>query len=204
MTEFWDSRYGEKDYVYGTEPNAFFKQTLTELQLKGNILFPAEGEGRNAVFAAKMGLHATAFDYSVEGKKKADKLAATKQVDINYIIGDLSELTFEEKSFDAIVLIFAHFPPYLRSEYHKKLSKLLKEKGFIILEGFSKKQLEFQQTNPLAGGPGNIDMLFSTEEIKNDFPGFKIIQLTEEIVELNEGNYHKGESSVVRFVGRRR
>lgn len=203
MKEFWDSRYSEKEYAYGTEPNEFVQQILTEHQLNGNILFPAEGEGRNAVYAAKMGLDVSAFDLSKEGKKKADQLAKSNNVKINYSVGDLSELNYKENSFDSMILIFAHFPPPLRSKMHHQLSKLLKPNGIIILEGFSKKQIEFQKTNPLAGGPPNFDMLFSTEEIKNDFPGFKIIQLTEEVVELSEGVYHQGESSVVRFVGRK-
>ena len=86
---------------------------------------------------------------------------------------------------------------------HHELSKLLKPDGILILEGFSKKQLEFQKTNALTCGPPNFDMLFSTEEIESDFDGFEIIQLTEEIVTLKEGNYHQGESSVVRFIGKK-
>ncbi|MDB4303160.1 class I SAM-dependent methyltransferase [Desulfosarcina sp.] len=203
MKEFWDSRYSEKEYAYGIEPNEFFKKTLAKLQLKGNILFPAEGEGRNAVFAAKMGLQVNAFDLSEEGKKKANQLAKSNNVKINYSVGELSEQAYEENSFATIVLIFAHFPPPLRLKMHQQLSKLLKPNGIIIIEGFSKNQMKFHETNPLAGGPRNMDMLFSKEEIKNDFPGFEILQLKEEVVELNEGNYHKGKSSVIQFVGRK-
>jgi len=43
MKEFWNERYGQKIYMYGKAPNAFFTQQLNELQ-KGNILLPAEGE----------------------------------------------------------------------------------------------------------------------------------------------------------------
>lgn len=53
MKEMWDKRYGNTEYAYGEEPNAFFKKTLDKLDLKGSILLPAEGEGRNAVYAAK-------------------------------------------------------------------------------------------------------------------------------------------------------
>jgi cyclopropane fatty-acyl-phospholipid synthase-like methyltransferase len=203
MREFWNSRYSEKEYAYGTEPNAFFKSALTELKLKGNILFPAEGEGRNAVYAAKMGLNVSAFDLSEEGKNKAEKLAQFNKVQINYSLGELTEHAYQENSFDAIVLIFAHLPPPIRPKMHQQLSKLLKPNGIILLEGFSKKQLAFQKTNTLAGGPQNLEMLFSTDEILSDFDGFEIIQLTEETVNLNEGNYHQGESSVIRFIGRK-
>ena len=56
MKELWDKRYAEKDYVYGIEPNQFFKEVLDKYSFKGKILLPAEGEGRNAVYAAKKGL----------------------------------------------------------------------------------------------------------------------------------------------------
>ena len=46
MKEFWDERYAEPDYVYGKAPNKYFKEKLDEIQL-GEILFPAEGEGRS-------------------------------------------------------------------------------------------------------------------------------------------------------------
>ena len=60
MKEFWNSRYQEKEYAYGLEPNLFFKSELIKL-IPGKALFPAEGEGRNAVFAAKSGWEVTAL-----------------------------------------------------------------------------------------------------------------------------------------------
>ena len=37
MKEMWDKRYGNTEYAYGEEPNAFFKKTLDKLDLKGSI-----------------------------------------------------------------------------------------------------------------------------------------------------------------------
>jgi len=78
MKEFWDERYQSGTYAYGTEPNAFFKETLDHHQLEGSILMPAEGEGRNAVQAAIKGLEVFAFNISKEGKKKSLKLLSMK------------------------------------------------------------------------------------------------------------------------------
>jgi len=46
-------------------------------------------------------------------------------------------------------------------------------------------------------------MLFSKETIKENFPNFEILQLEEVEVELQEGLYHNGLGSVLRFVGRK-
>lgn len=54
MSNQWDERFGNTEYVYGKDPNAFFAEQLESLMI-GNILFPCEGEGRNAVYAASKG-----------------------------------------------------------------------------------------------------------------------------------------------------
>lgn len=203
MTEHWDKRYSTTEYAYGVEPNEFVKNSLLNLNLKGKALFPAEGEGRNAVFGAKQGFDVTAFDISTQGKIKALKLAQKNNVTLNYLIGDLNDLGLQENSFDIIVLNFAHFPPALRPVFHKNLVKLLKKDGVVILEGFSKNHLALSQNNPNLGGPKKLDMLFSIDEIKNDFEELEIVQLTEETTILTEGIYHNGESHVIRFIGKK-
>jgi Tellurite resistance protein TehB len=74
MKDFWNTRYKEESYAYGIEPNAFFKENIDKL-VPGKILLPAEGEGRNAVYAARKGWEVTAFDFSDEAKIKTLKLA---------------------------------------------------------------------------------------------------------------------------------
>ena len=109
MKEFWNNRYAETDFAYGVEPNEFLKENLDFLS-KGKILFPAEGEGRNAVFVAQNNDEIYAFDMSEEGKKKALELAQIKKVSLKYDICSALEMPYEPNSFDDLVLIFAHFP----------------------------------------------------------------------------------------------
>ncbi|MEX1384036.1 class I SAM-dependent methyltransferase [Lutibacter sp.] len=203
MKEFWEERYSEKEFAYGVEPNVFFEKVVKDLKLKGTILLPAEGEGRNAVFAAKKGLNVTCFDISSQGKMKAEKLATLNNVQINYLVGEFSELEFEENSFDVIALIYAHLPSNVKSQYHQELVKYLKKDGVLILEGFSKKQLEINKENEKPFGPPNIEMLYTIEDIQNDFSVLETIELSEELIELNEGIYHKGKGSVIRFIGKK-
>lgn len=61
MKEFWNRRYREKEFAYGIEPNEFLKEQLAQLP-PGRILFPGEGEGRNAVYAAQLGWQVNSFD----------------------------------------------------------------------------------------------------------------------------------------------
>ena len=199
----WNDRYSKEEFAYGEQPNNYLKEQLEKLAV-GTILFPAEGEGRNAVFAAKLGWTVSAFDISAEGKKKALRLAAINNVTIDYQVGELQALNYKTEQFDAIALIYAHFPAEIKSIYHQTLGKYLRKGGFIIFEAFSKKHIDYNTANEKVGGPKDIAMLFSIDEIKSDFVNYEIIELVEKEIELSEGLFHNGKGSVIRFAGRKK
>ena len=80
----------------------------------------------------------------------------------------------------------------------------MKPGGLIIFEAFSKVHLLYNGLDPKVGGPKNIDMLFSTAEIEADFENYHILLLEEKEILLEEGKYHIGKGSVIRFVGRKK
>jgi len=192
--DFWNERFGKEEFIYGTKPNQFFKEQLQNLET-GTLLLPAEGEGRNAVYAATQGWKVSAFDISEQGREKAMLLAKQHKVNINYeITGVLDYTTY--KQFDVIAFCYTHFPIDIRKTAHKQMLQLLKKGGTIIFEAFAKAQL-----NNDSGGPKNEAMLFSIDEVKQEFTGLDFKILEEKTIELSEGNYHKGKSQVLRFIG---
>lgn len=198
----WNARYREPAYAYGVSPNQYLVEQLAQLS-PGAILFPAEGEGRNAVFAAQEGWRVSAFDISIEGQKKALRLAATAGVAINYRVGELASMAYAAGQFDVIALIYAHFPAAVKSVYHRLLQQLLREDGVVIFEAFSKNHLAYNEKDAHVGGPKEAAALFSMDELKADFANFKVIELVETEVELTEGFYHQGKGCVIRFVGQK-
>lgn len=202
-TDRWNDRYSNDEFAYGEQPNNYLKEQLEKLNV-GTILFPAEGEGRNAVFAARLGWTVSAFDISVEGKNKAFRLAETYNVAIDYQVGELHALNYHIGQFDAIALIYAHFPASIKSLYHKTLDKYLRGSGTVIFEAFSKKHIDCIAKNEKMGGPKDIAMLFSIDELKADFENYEIIELAEKEIELSEGSFHNGKGAVIRFVGRKK
>ncbi|MBN2236392.1 MAG: class I SAM-dependent methyltransferase [Bacteroidales bacterium] len=189
----WNVRYAQEFYVYGEEPNKFFRDKLDQLPV-GKLLLPAEGEGRNAVYAASKGWDVVAFDSSIEAIKKAKGLAFKNKVEIDYRLATFEEIELELNSFDAIAFIFAHNMP--RKENHQKMLRFLKSGAAVILEGFSKNQLNYS-----SGGPRNLNLLFSSEELKSDFGSLSTMELQELMVDLNEGSDHRGMASVIRLLG---
>lgn len=200
--EKWDERYSTETFAYGTEPNNYLKEQLNKLN-PGKILFPADGEGRNSVYAAVKGWKASAFDISSGGQKKALQLAQNNLVTIDYQVGELHALNYEKEQFDVIALIYAHFPAEIKSSIHKTLDQYLRKGGIIIFEAFSKNHLDYLARNEKVGGPKDIGSLFSIEEIRSDFPNYDILELAETEIELNEGIFHNGTGSVIRFSGRK-
>lgn len=203
MEEFWNERYQQEEYVYGKAPNVYLKEKLKELE-PGRILFPAEGEGRNAVHAAKAGWQVSAFDMSLEAKKKAQRLAEEEGVEIDYRTSNLADFSFKEEECDAIALIYAHFPPQQRQEFFSSIYRYLKAGGKVIFEGFAIGHLRYQERNPAVGGPKEEKMLFSETEIKNAFKELHFTEFFEGEIELDEGAYHKGNGRVIRFVAEKR
>lgn len=198
----WNERYKNPEYAYGTEPNVFFKQEIDKLEA-GRILLPAEGEGRNAVYASQKGWKVFAFDISIEGKNKALELAKHHHVKIDYAIGEITGLNYPAESFDAIGIIYNHYPAELKKIYFPILCKLLKKEGIVIMEVFSVNHLAYNQKNPKVGGPKDIELLYSLEEVKSLFKNYEMHRLEETEVELNEGIYHVGKGSVIRMVAQK-
>lgn len=195
MSEFWNQRFSEERYVYGQQPNEFLKQQL-KLLTPGRILFPCEGEGRNAVFAALKGWEVDAFDGSEEGKKKALKLANDNGVKIQYDIINVEDYVVPNGIYDAVVLVFAHFTPSIRSAFHQSIINGLKRGGVLILVGFRKEQLGHN-----SGGPRQLDMLFDQEMLQEDFRALKIDHLAHAERILDEGPYHQGLAYLIQLVG---
>ena len=197
MKSFWEQRYGQKEYAYGTEPNQYFKEALDTLT-PGKILMAAEGEGRNAVYAATQGWEVVAYDWSENAQRKAHKLASKYGVQIEYHLASLNELYFQEHTFDALALIYVHFPEQIRLQNHQKLYQWLKPGGHLIIEAFSKSHLSFSKKNPAVGGPKELSQLYSLD-VGKDFENSSIIKLTEDKIQLNEGIYHQGQAQVIRL-----
>lgn len=197
MNSFWDKRYDTEQYVYGKDPNSFFAAQL-ERSAPGTLLLPGEGEGRNAVYASTMGWAVDAFDQSSTAREKALKYASEKMVQISYNVCQLEDFMFKPNHYDLAALIYFHTDAGSRKYLHEKICESLKPGGILILEAFHKEQL-----NNNTGGPKSLDMLFDEEELSLDFAPFNTLLLEKQEIILNEGPFHQGEATVIRYTGKK-
>ena len=194
MKEFWDQRYSEPGFAYGMEPNAFFVEVLDSLA-PGRLLLPGEGEGRNAIYAAGNGWKVSAFDQSIVARIKALEWATSMDLQIDYRLASLEEFYCPDPIFDLIAIIYIHMLPDIRLQVHSQLSACLKPGGKIILECFHKNQLSYG-----TGGPPIEELLYHEDDIQSDFSDLDIDLCEEQVLDIYEGKYHSGKSSVVRLI----
>jgi len=193
---FWNERYENDGYLYGTEPNSFLAE-LIDL-LRGPVLSLSEGEGRNAVFMASRGLQVLGVDCSEVGLAKAQALAKSRGVVIETEVADLANFTPMANYYGAVVSISAHLPSKIRNYLYPLIERALKPNGIVVLEAYSENQLANN-----TGGPKDIDMLMSVKKLQEEFPSLKPILIQEIDREVREGVGHTGMASVVQYIARK-
>ncbi|WP_423801768.1 class I SAM-dependent methyltransferase [Neobacillus sp. SAB-20_R2A] len=194
----WNTRFQAENYVYGKEPNIFLAEMQKKLQLSGNALCIAEGEGRNGVFLAEQGMYVTAWDYAESGLKKAKNLAEERRVKIKTELVDLNEATWKKDHWDEIVCIFGHFPEELRKKTLLGVKEAVKPGGYYITEVYSQKQIPYN-----SGGPRDLNFLYTPEEFWQTFADWRILHFFMGEAVRHEGELHNGLSHVIQFVGQK-
>jgi len=196
MKEFWDNRYTENSNVYGEQPNAFFKSFIDQHE-PGTILLPAEGEGRNGLYAAAKGWKVDAFDFSAVARDRTIAAARERHLPIQYELMDIDSFT-AGKQYEAVGLIYVHLPPLLRQSFHQEIYQSIKPGGFLVLEAYAKEQIHFN-----SGGPKDPAMLYDAPSLCHDFPFLHLISCEQKELELDEGPFHQGKAAVLRMIGQR-
>ncbi len=192
----WNERYAGREFAYGTEPNAFLVQNAK--LLTSPVLSLAEGEGRNAVFLASLGLDVLGVDASDVGLAKAKRLAASRGVAIRTEVADLTTYEPPANHFGSVISISAHLPSHSRDRLYPLIDRSLKPGGIILLESYAKSQLARN-----TGGPKDPDLLLDLADLRQQFPNCEPILAQEVEREIIEGKFHTGLASVVQFIARK-
>lgn len=194
---FWNERYAQSGFVYGTEPNEFLASVASRIP-SGPVLTLAEGEGRNGLFLASLGYDVTAVDQSEVGLAKARRLAEERGLAIRTQQADLAEYRIEPGVWSGIVSIFCHLPKSIRVPLYAAVVEGLRPGGVFILEAYTPQQL-----GRGTGGPQSIELLASLDDLKRELAGLEFLHAQELERVVREGQYHTGLASVVQIVARR-
>ncbi|HKO90078.1 MAG TPA: class I SAM-dependent methyltransferase [Polyangiaceae bacterium] len=197
--DFWNRRFATESYIFGVQPAAFLVDNAHYLPPGSRVLAPADGEGRNSVFLAELGHRVVATDIAPEGIAKAQKLAASRGVNVDFRHLDLQGWQWPEAEFDAVVAIFLQFaPPAFRDEIFAGMKRAVRPGGVVLLHGYTPKQLEYR-----TGGPSAVEQLYTEELLRASFADWQLLRLQAYERELDEGAGHKGQSAIIDLVARR-
>lgn len=196
----WSGRYADagEEYLFGTAPNKFLAAQKHRLQPGMTALSVADGEGRNSVFLAEDGLAVTAVEISPVGLHKAQRLAASRHVAVEFVLGDV--LNWQPPApFDVVVAIFVQFVgPAERAVLFDRIRAAVKPGGLLLMQGYTPKQIEYR-----TGGPSAVENLYTPELLAAVFADWEILELREHEDVLDEGAGHKGRSALLDLVARK-
>lgn len=193
--EHWNQSFSDKEYVYGVTENKFINQMSYIIPEYSKVGCFAEGEGRNAVYLAKLGHEITSYDQSTVGLAKTKDLARENNVNVETVEIDLTKEKVPTSQFDATIMVFGHVP---KKDQHFLIDNMIeaaKPGGYIIFEVYSKDQLMYQ-----TGGPQSIEMLYQPEEILKWIRDYKCIHFFYGEAERHEGKRHSGRCHVIQVV----
>jgi cyclopropane fatty-acyl-phospholipid synthase-like methyltransferase len=198
--QFWDARFAAPEYIFGTEPNVFLASQRALFRPGMRVLEIGCGEGRNCVWLAQQGCAVTGVDISPLALAKAQKLAAERKVQVQWIQGDIGNWTWEPAAFDALVCIFIQFAaPEGRQRIFSGIQETLRTGGYVLLQGYTPRQLQYS-----SGGPRDPDHLYTRELLERSLTACEIIHLVEHDEVLAEGPKHAGIAALIDLIARKR
>jgi len=164
--EKWNTKYGETGCLAGRDPAEWLVLNTSYLTGQGKALDLAMGEGRNALFLAKMGYDVLGVDVSDVGVARAENLARENQLPLQTQVADLDNYAIPENEFDLIACFY-----FLDRNLFPGLRKGLKPGGLLIYETFNMDYLKYSGFKK--------DWVLEPNELLEAFAGWRILNYRE-------------------------
>jgi SAM-dependent methyltransferase len=175
----WDERYAESDLVWGAEPNRFVRAQCENLPI-GRAVDLACGEGRNALWLARLGWHATGVDYSAVAIERARALASRERPEVEarlvWRVGDVTVDPIKPESFDLVLISYLHLPPDETRAVMLNAGQAIAAEGHLVIVGHDRRNLREG-----VSGPQDESRLYDAgtiREVLSDVPGL-VVELAE-------------------------
>ena len=209
----WEEAYRSVESLWGLKPD----RTLIEYAKavpKGVILDLGIGEGRNALFFAKMGYEVEGADISQTAIERCLQRAETQNLKIKAEVKDLKEMEIAQGKYSLIIA--AWVLNFLRkTEVDKIVNKIkdgLKKDGLVYVGTFSPSDPGYQRAKETlkeveentfySEKRKSFIHYFTRNEIASLFKGFEIIYFVEGTgldIEHGEPHYH----GLIEYMGQR-
>jgi len=165
--ERWESRYRSASPATDLEPNPFLVESAPLLGVGGQVLDVAMGDGRNALYLARLGFHVTGLDRSPTAVSLARERVRREGLELEGVVADLEGYVLPREAFDGVVVTF-----YLQRSLFAGIVETLRPGGWLLYQTFTTAILKYR--------PFNRAYLLERGELREAFEGFDIVTWREE------------------------
>ncbi len=182
MRSLWDARYEAKGALWGAEPNQFLAE-IAEVLEPGTALDLGCGQGRNSLWLASRGFEVTGLDLSSVAIEQAKAVAAELDLDASFESVDLTTWDPAGRVWDLVVLTYLHLSHERRPVVHAAARRAVAPGGrlFVIAHHLD----NFENG---VGGPPVPELLFTEQQLADDFSNLKILRNEKVIRTTDEGD----------------
>lgn len=173
--ERWNEKWRERGDFARTEPNRFLVAELERLP-PGRALDLACGAGRNALWLAERGWHVTGVDFSEVALAEARRRAAAANVDVEWVLADVTEWEPPAAAFDLVCVLYLQIPAEERRLVLASAAAALAPGGTLLVVGHHLLNLTEGH-----GGPSNPDVLYTEADVAADLPDL-VVERAERVV----------------------
>ena len=165
---YWNARYAEKGYVFGTEANVFVARHLADVD-PGRALDLACGQGRNAIWLARRGHQVTGIDHSQIAIEQARRLAEQAGVEVEFVVGDVVADEADHDAYDLVLLSYLQLEEERRVPAHANAVRAVAPGGMVLLVAHHLDNLDRGY-----GGPDRPEVLYTPAVLAADFASLTI------------------------------
>ena len=178
----WDERYADSELVWGLEPNRFVRAQCERLPV-GRAIDLACGEGRNALWLARMGWKALGVDYSAVAIERARQLTERERpstaVRLTWQVADVTTEPVKPGGYDLALISYLHLPPEQITAVFRNAGRALAPRGHLVIVGHDRRNLREG-----VSGPQDESRLYDADEIREvlaDIPDV-VVEVGETVV----------------------
>ncbi len=175
----WDERYADSELVWGLEPNRFVRAQCERFPV-GRAVDLACGEGRNALWLARMGWRALGLDYSAVAIERAKALTAREKAStaarLTWQVADVTTEPVKPGGYDLTLISYLHLPPDQFNAVLLSAAHGLAPRGHLVVVGHDRRNLREG-----VSGPQDESRLYDADAIRD-----VLADVPEVVVELGE------------------
>ncbi len=160
---------------------------LRDVEPAGRALDLACGEGRNAIWLASRGWQVTAADFSAVALERGRKLAAERDVELEWVEADVTTFGPEPGAYALVLILYLQVPGSDQTRVLDHAAAALAAGGELLMVGHAVRNLTDGW-----GGPQSATVLWDPDELRAEVEarGLRVVRSEEVLrpVETDEGD----------------